>query len=120
MPIQQWSDDIWLVQLGNEPALSEELVQAKDQAGRATQTPHMVIDFANVSHVNSSNLSQLLRLRKLATDRETRLCLAGLNDTIWAVFMTTGLDKVFTFAPDVMTALASMQMQNDQDSPGSA
>ena len=39
-----------------------------------------------------------------------RMVMAQPNDIIWAVFMTTGLDKVFEFTPDVPTALAKLQM----------
>jgi len=111
MPIQEWSDRIWLVQLADEPALSEELLQAKDKAERVSPMPDMVIDLNGVTQVNSSNLSQLLRLRKLAVDHDIRLVLAGPSDSVWAVFMTTGLDKVFDFAADVTVALAGLQMK---------
>ncbi len=110
MAIQQWSDRIWVAQLGDEPVLSEDLLHLKDRAQQAQPTPDMVLDFSGVSHVNSSNLSQLLRLRKLAVDHDVKLLLAGPTDGVWAVFLTTGLDKVFEFAADVSTALAGVQM----------
>ena len=110
MSIQQWSDQIWLVKLGNEPSLSDDLISAKDQAERAQKMPDIVLDLSGVSQLNSSNLSQLLRLRKLAIDCDGRLKLAGISDSIWAVFLTTGLDKVFDFAEDVSTGLAGLQI----------
>jgi len=111
MPVQQWSDRIWITQLGDEPGLSEDLQAAFDQAHRANPTPHMIVDLSSVAHVNSSNLSQLLRLRKLAIDSDAKLRLAGPNDTVWAVFLATGLDKVFEFRPDVTHALADLQIK---------
>ena len=110
MPIQPWSDRIWVVTLGDEPALSEDLLAALDQAQRAERMPELVLDFSTVRIVNSSNLSQLLRLRKIAIDRDARLKIAGIRDSVWVVFMTTGLEKVFQFAEDVPTALAGLQM----------
>ena len=65
-----------------------------------------------VTHLNSSNLSQLLRLRKDVIDREARLRLAGPPDHVWAVFLATGLDKVFDFATDTSTALAELQIDS--------
>lgn len=110
MPIQEWSDQIWVAQLGNEPALSEDLLNLKDRAEQTQPTPDMVVDLSGVSQVNSSNLSQLLRLRKLAIDRAAKLRLAGPPDSIWAIFLTTGLDQLFEFAADVPTALAGLQI----------
>jgi len=109
MPLTEWSDDILLVELSDEPAFSEEMgnLLARLNSGEAR---HVVLDLRNVSALNSSNLSQLLRLRKkvLSLGRRIRLC--GTGDTVWSVLITTGLDKVFDFNEDVSAALASMQM----------
>lgn len=110
MPIEAWSDRIWIVTLSPEPALSDDLHAARDRAQVATVAPHLVVDLASVKELNSSNLSQLLRLRKVAIERESKLRLAAPSDTVWALFLTTGLEKVFDFAPDVPTALAGLQM----------
>jgi len=108
----EWSDDILLAQLTDEPALSEELGLIGDQLADAEHKPHAVLDFRGVTYVNSSNIAQLLRLRKIleedGTDRQLRLC--GVSDEVWSVLVVTGLDKVFHFAPDTMTALASLQL----------
>ena len=110
MPIQHWSDRIWVVKLADEPALSEDLNAVLANAPLAARMPDIVLDLAGVTTIASSNLSQLLRLRKLAIDKESRLRLAAPGDTVWAVILTTGLDKVFEFAQDVPTALAGLQM----------
>ncbi len=110
MPIQKWSDRIWIVRLADEPALSDELVNTLDESNRVDPGPHIAVDFSSVRRVNSSNLSQLLRLRKVVIDSGARLKLAAIHDTIWVVFMTTGLDKVFEFAEDLPTALAALQI----------
>ena len=111
MPIQQWSDKIWVVQLEDEPELSEELHNVRAQADMADTMPHLVIDLSAVKLVNSSNLAQLLRIRKQVIDGDARLRLAAPADTVWAVMLTTGLDKVFEFTQDVPTALASIQIE---------
>ena len=110
MSIQQWSEQILLAQLNNEPVLSEDLLHIMKKLGQATSPPDVVLDLRGVSQLNSSNLSQLLRLRKLSLDQGAKLLLANPSDGIWAVFLTTGLDKVFEFAADVSTALAGLQM----------
>src|ERR1051326_899074 len=111
MPIQHWSEQIWVVKLANEPALSEDLSSALMNAGSAEKMPDLVLDLSSVTQINSSNLSQLLRLRKLAIDRNSRLRVVAPTNAVWAVFITTGLDKVMDFAQDMPTALAGLQMK---------
>ena len=110
MPLEQWSEKIWIVHLENEPGLSEDLNTAREKMAYAKITPSVVVDFAGVTAINSSNLSQLLRIRKECIDGESKLRLAALSDPIWAVFMTTGLDKVFEFSESVTVALAGLQI----------
>ena len=110
MSIQTWSDTIWVVKLANEPALSEDLVAAKNKAEKASPVPHIVLDFSGVTHLNSSNLAQLLRLRAFAVQKEKKLRLTNPTPLIWGVFLATGLDRILTFAPDVPTALADLQI----------
>ncbi len=110
MPIQTWSDRIWVITLGNEPAMSEDLVNAAELARKAETQPEVVVDFSAVTHVNSVNLSQLLKLRQLSVKRGARLKLAALADGVWVAFLTTGLDKVFDFTQDVPSALAALQL----------
>ncbi len=111
MPIQQWSEHIWVLQLGDEPGFSDTLAAVDEQARQMQFMPDVVIDLRDVRHINSSQLSALLRLRKCAIDHESQLRLAQPTDGVWAVFLATGLDKVFSFAPDVATALAELQMR---------
>jgi len=113
MPIQPWSDRIWVVKLTEEPAMSEDLHSALSEAKHNDPVPHLVVDLSGVRMINSSNLAQLLRLRKLAVDKETQLRIAGPSNAVWAAMLTTGLDKVFEYAQDVSSALAAVQMNDD-------
>lgn len=108
----EWSDNILLAQLADEPALSEELGLIGDQLADAAEKPHAVLDFRGVSYVNSSNIAQMLRLRKILGEAGRQLRICGVSDEVWSVLLVTGLDKVFHFAPDTMTALASLQLDD--------
>lgn len=110
-----WSDNITIAQLADEPALSEELTTLIDGiiADDATGIPHVVLNFGGVSYVNSSNIAQLLRLRKLLGEAGRMLRLCSIGDEVWSVILVTGLDKVFEFAPDPMTALAGLQLDEN-------
>jgi anti-anti-sigma factor len=111
MPIQQWSQRIWVVQLGDEPGFTEDLATVHEASTQAQFLPDIVLDLSGVKHVNSSQLSALLRMRKNAIDNDARLRLAQPCDPVWAVFLATGLDKVFEFTPDVTIALAELQIR---------
>lgn len=110
-----WSDNIVITELSDEPALSDELSAITQRIAEHPQhVPHVVLNFAAVSYVNSSNLAQLLRLRKQLAEHKKLLKLCSVKDDLWSVFLITGLDKVFRFAPDPMTALAGIQIEEEK------
>ena len=112
MGIQDWSDNIILVNLAEEPDMSEEL-RTVAEIVQDRGDCDVVIDFSAVDIVTSSNLSKLLRLRKLLlNDCEQRLVLCGLKPQTRNIFLVTGLDSVFEFVDDKFIALASLQMVN--------
>lgn len=109
-----WSDSILISDLNDEPQLSEELSSIIDRTeDPATASKNVVLNFSSVSYVSSSHLAQLLRMRKALQDSGKRLVLCSVNDNIWSVFLMTGLDRVFRFAPDPMTALATLQLEGE-------
>jgi len=111
--ISDWSESIVLVELGDEPALSEDLEGVIARlADRAADAPDLVLNFAGVTYLNSSNIAQLLRLRTLLSRRTARLRLCAVTDSVWSILLVTGLDQIFEFAADVMTAIASLQVED--------
>ncbi len=112
----EWSDHILISELQDEPQLTEELASlyeriGGDGAAAPGRARHVVLNFAAVNYVSSSHLSQLLRLRKKLVDHGRALVLCSVSDNVQAVISITGLDRVFRFAPDPMTALASLQLE---------
>lgn len=110
----EWSEDIVVTELADEPALSEELSATIDRvaSGAEGHVPHIVLNFGQVTYVNSSNLADLIRLHKALAGRGRHLRLCSLPDDVWQVMMVTGLDKILRFAPDPLTALAALQMED--------
>lgn len=107
----EWSENILVSELLDEPALSEELTALIQRAESGSDAmPHVVLNFGGVSYVNSSNLGQLLKLRTALGARGRQLRVCAVSADVWAVLQVTGLDKLFTFAPDPLTALASLQL----------
>jgi len=110
-----WSDRIIVSELSDEPALSEELTALEDRVGSSPpgEAPSIVLNFAGVTYVNSSNLAQLLKIRKMLADSGGLMRVCSVSDEVWSVLIVTGLDKIFQFAPDPMTALAGLQLELD-------
>lgn len=109
MPLTEWSDEILLAELGQEPAFSEEMGNLMARLEQ-DQPKHVVLDLRAVRTLNSSNLAQLLRLRKRVLSQGKRLRLSGVRDSVWSILIVTGLDKVFDFSEDLSAALASVQI----------
>jgi len=74
--------------------------------------PDLVVELSSVTHLNSSSMSKLLRIRKLAIDNDKKLRIAAVPDPVWALFLTVGLDKIFDFSEDVPNALAAIQLDS--------
>ncbi len=108
MAIQEWSNTITVIELADDPQFSDDLDTLLETFD--DKPTNAALNFAAVGFVNSSNISQLLRLRKHVLAAERRLILCGVNTQVWGVFQVTGLDKIFEFTNDISTALAGLQL----------
>jgi len=109
MGIQNWSEEIILVDLPSEPEMGEELKTVTEQV-RDRGDCEVVVDFSKVDIITSSSLSKLLRLRKLVGDCGHRLVFCSVAPATRGIFTVTGLDGVFEIVDDKFIALASLQM----------
>jgi anti-anti-sigma factor len=109
MSIQNWSDDIVLVNLVKEPNISNELQAV---AGMVTSKGgfDVVIDFADIDTISSSSISKFLNLREHLTASGRHLVFSSVSPRIKKVFAVTGLDNVFNFVDDQFVALAGLQL----------
>jgi anti-anti-sigma factor len=109
MGIQNWSDNIILINLAQEPQLGEEL-QTVLGTVQDRQDVDVVVDFADVDIITSSSIAKLLRLRKAIVDCSRQIVLSSVKPRTQKVFAVTGLDGVFEFVSDQFLALAGMQL----------
>lgn len=114
MGIQNWSEDIVLVDLPQEPQIADEL-EAVIEIVRDRGDCDVVMDFSEVDIITSSALSMLLKLRKLLTDCGHKLIFCNVAAATRGVFTVTGLDMVFEFVDDKFVALASLQLVGEQE-----
>ena len=110
MPINEWSDEILIAELNDEPQFSEDITALMRQLEESEQVPDVIVNLQSVTYLNSSNIAQLLKLRKTVSAANRRLRVCSVDDQVWGVLLITGLDKIFDFTDDVTTALASLQI----------
>jgi anti-anti-sigma factor len=109
MGIQNWSEEIILVDLPQEPEMGDELKTVTETV-RDRGDSDVVIDFSSVDIITSSSISKLLKLRKLLGDCGHRLVFCSVAAATRGIFTVTGLDGIFEFADDKFVALAGLQM----------
>ena len=109
MGIQNWSEEIILVDLPQEPELGDEL-KTVTEVVRDRGDCEVLIDFSEVDIITSSSLSKLLKLRKLVGDCGHRLVFCSVASATKGIFTITGLDGIFEIVDDKFVALASLQM----------
>jgi len=107
--IESWSDNILIVELQDDPAFTDDLTALVDEVETKTEVD-VVLNFAGVNYLNSSNIAKLLKLRKKIISNRRRLVLCGISTNAWGLFLVTDLDKVFEFADNVATGLTSVQI----------
>jgi anti-anti-sigma factor len=110
MSIENWSDDVLLVELTDDPQFTDD-VNSVQESLEARENLNVVLNFQNVTFINSSNIAKLLKLRKIiVVNRGRKLRLCTINTHVWGVFLVTGLDKIFDVFDDVASALASIHL----------
>ncbi|MDP7008443.1 MAG: STAS domain-containing protein [Phycisphaerales bacterium] len=111
MTLNQWSEDVLILELQNEPDFSEDTdsLLTKLKNGEAL-APDVIVDLQQVATLNSSNLGALIECKKLLDGKDRRMIICNINDGIWSTMLATGLDQVFTFIEDTTTALASLMV----------
>lgn len=108
MAIQDWSEKIIMAELTGDPDFTDDINALTERMEK--EPKDVVLNFSQVKFLNSSNISRLLKLRKVITDSKHRLKLCAIPIQVWGVFLLTGLDSLFEVAEDTATALASLQM----------
>ena len=108
MAIEKWSERVTVARLTDDPQLTDDLETIEESLAHTTMD--VVLDFASVQYINSSNLARLLKLRKQLLAKEAQLVLCNVHDQVWGAFLVTGIDKLFVLSDNVTTALATVQM----------
>ena len=111
MSLNQWNDDIVILELLDEPDFSEDTDVLLAKLRDDQNYPDVVIDLQKVSNLNSSNLGALIEIKKLLQTKDKRMLICNISDSIWSTMLATGLDQVFEFIENTMVALASLTFE---------
>jgi anti-anti-sigma factor len=107
MPVHEWSSRVMLADLRDEPQFTQDLQSLSD---RLDISPiGVVLNMQGVTYLNSQSIAAMLQLRQRLVKLEQKLVICGVPDRVWGIMVLTSLDKVFTFTPDVPSALSAIQ-----------
>lgn len=111
MAIEAWSDSILIAELNDEPLFSEDMSALTQRLKEnAHPAPDVIVNLAGVTYLTSSNIAQLLKLRKRLLTQNRRLKLCAASETVRSELAMMGLEKIFETTEDVSTSLAALQM----------
>ena len=65
----------------------------------------MIVDFERVKFFSSQILGLLLDIRKKLQAYDGKVVISGINPQLHRVFKITNLDKIFTFYPNIESAV---------------
>jgi len=108
MAIQNYSDNILLVELPPEPDTRAELDKIMDTI---RHKPHcdVIVDFAAVDILKSLSLSGCLQLHELLKASGRRLIFSNVAPLTKGIFNVTCFDGIFEFINDKEQALQLLQ-----------
>lgn len=106
MTLNQWDDNILILELLDEPDFSEDTDTLILKLREGNELfPNVIVDLQNVATLNSSNLGALIEIKKILQTKDRRMVICNISDPIWSTMLATGLDQVFEFIEDTTTAL---------------
>jgi len=108
MGVQNWSDNVVLVELPAEPRMKDE-IQSVTEIAYDKHDCDVIMDFSSVDIVTSTSLVGLLILCELLTNCGNKLVLCNVSVSTRGIFAVTGLEGIFEFVDDKFVALASLQ-----------
>lgn len=97
---RQILDESFIQQIGQE---IKDIIQSEPAA------PRLVIDFADVDHLSSAALGQLITINTKIRELKGQLRLCNIDPQIYQVFVITRLNKLFEIHETIDKAAASFK-----------
>ncbi len=109
MGIQDLSDDLVLVELPHNTLRIAEELNALNDLINSRDNCDVIIDFFKVEVITSSNISNLLILRELLSNRGRQLVLSSVRTVTKCIFTVAGIRDIFEFAEDKPAAISAVR-----------
>jgi len=114
MGIENWTEDIILVNLLQEPKLRDELQTVLEMVYDRDKYD-VIIDFSSVDIVTSFSMSMLIKLHKKLSDNGHKLIFCNVAVATKRIFLIIGLEWMSKIFDDKFVALKSLQKESQQD-----
>ena len=111
MGIQNFSEDVLLITLPEQPQHGEEIDIVNKLLSDSVDFD-VLVDFSEVEMLTSGSICGLMILDKLLTGSARKLVLFNLPSAIKQIFVRTGLITVFDLADDEFDAQQHIQDKN--------
>jgi anti-sigma B factor antagonist len=72
------------------------------------ENPLFVVDLAAINYMASSDIGLLITIKRRVDLRKGKIALVNIDPFILDIFRTMRIDKLFTIAPDVTSAVATL------------
>jgi anti-sigma B factor antagonist len=79
------------------------------KAKSTQKTPKLLLDFAQVTYIDSSGLATLIEYFQAVQGFGGKLALASLSPRVKNVFEIVRLEQIFSLHPDIPAALAALK-----------
>ena len=109
MGIQNFSKNVLFVDLPSNVLQIENELKNLNETVSTRSDCDVVIDFFRVEIITSSSISNLMILRKLLQEHGRQLILCNVAVMTKYIFTVSGLDKIFDFVDDRLTAIAATE-----------
>lgn len=98
--IQKNAEGIIAVMKGSLDTLAAEQMEdkVKEIEAAAATAAQITLDCTELSYIASAGLRLLLRIKKAASSKDTKVTLLNVNDNIMEVLAITHFDKMFVIA----------------------
>lgn len=111
MSIENWSDNVILVNLARQPETADELIDV-DELARNRGNCDVVVDCSGVQTLTALSRSRLIALRMSLNSLGHKLIVCNPSDATRRTLNSTGLAEVLRLSSDKFSALADLQVSS--------
>ncbi len=119
LTIEERSGHLWITLPDAITMYDNKAIEQKIGMRLRDRKDHVVLDFSHTRAVYSSGLGLMIRIRRFVTDRGGAVSLVNVSESVYDMFTTLNIDKVFhIFATDVEFEISQDDFIEKKDTGG--